>query len=248
MGKDWEPGDPPEEDDGGPSADPPGLIIALAKRAAAKLPDIAKIPPEQRGAFCEHAATIIADTQRNIITRGAFKEDGKGGAAIFEEIERAAVDLSHAVVKLTGAQFKFLQAAIDSVGNDHRGLLRGVPPPRLAAVPILALASSKFVGKNPRRSGQEGNVTDWEFQCLVYGLWMCARKYGGDLNASKRDGEFFGAMFKAIDAVRQYIIHVRVPSIFKRSQGATVVKIVTNAKKGIPPGREPTAVPKHLKK
>jgi hypothetical protein len=49
-------------------------------------------------------------------------------------------------------------------------------------------------------------------------------------------------------AVRQYIIHVRVPSIFKRSQGATVVKIVTNAKKGIPPGREPTAVPKHLKK
>jgi hypothetical protein len=164
-----------------------------------------------------------------------FQKGGGGDAAIFEEIERAAVDLARAVEKLTTVQLNFLQTNIDAAGSL---LNRSIPhpPPQLAAAPILAFACSRIVGKNPFRSGQEGNIIDWEFQYLVYFLWTCARKHGGDLNASKREGKFFGAMFKAIDVVRQHIVHDRVPSIFKPSHRATVVDIVTNAKKGIPPG------------
>jgi hypothetical protein len=242
MGKDREPRDPPEWDD-----DPDVHVkwFDIAGRAAAKLPDIAKIPPEQREAFCKHAAVIIAETQFGIFWRATllrhFQEGEQGGAAIFKEIEQAAVDLYRAVEKLTIAELHFLQAKIDTVGSSLKHI--SPPPPQLslAAVPILAFACSMLVGKNPYRSGQEGNVIDWEFQRLVYALWRCARKHGGNLNASKREGKFFGAMFKAIDVVRQHIVHDRVPSIFKPSQKATVVDIVTNAKKGIRPGIRMTA-------
>jgi hypothetical protein len=238
MGKDWEPRDPPEEDYGGQWFD-------IADRAAAKLPDIAKIPPEQREAFCKHAAVIIAETQFGILWRVSllrhFQEGGQGDVAIFKEIEQAAVDLARAVEKLTTAELYFLQAKIDTVASSLKHIPPTPPQLHLAAVPILASACSMLVGKNPNRSGQEGNVIDWEFQRLVYALWRCARKHGGDLNASKREGKFFGAMFKAIDVVRQHIVHDRVPSIFKPSQKATVVDIVTNAKRGILPGIRITA-------
>jgi hypothetical protein len=239
VGKDWEPGDPPpEENDGVEFA---AKIIDVAKRAAAQLPDIAKIPLEQREAFCERAAVIIADTQMDIISRDAlffFQEDGEGDAAVFEEIERAAVALNRAVGKLTTAQFNLLQGKLDDQGRAYsrHAEMRGMPLPTLVTVPLLAIACSKFVGKNALRSGQEGNVVDWEFQRLVHSLWTCAREHGGDLNASKNGGKFFGAMFKAIDVVRRHIVHIHVPPIFRPSQRATVVEIVADAKKGIPPG------------
>jgi hypothetical protein len=85
MGKDREPRDPPEWDDDPDLAE---KVVDLAKRATAKLPDIAKIPPEQREAFCKHAMGLIVNTQSDIILRGAllrhFQEGGQGDAAIFK--------------------------------------------------------------------------------------------------------------------------------------------------------------------
>ena len=96
------------------------MTMDFAKRAAAKLPDIARIPSEHREAFCEHAAVIIADTQLDIITqvrRRTFQDGGDADAAIFEETEQAAVDLLGAVNKLSIAQYNFLQAAIDAAAR-----------------------------------------------------------------------------------------------------------------------------------
>jgi hypothetical protein len=227
-------------------------IEEVARLAALRLADIAKIPSEHHGAFCEHMTWVIADTQCQIISRVTTLDYGGGGVTVFEEVEEAVVNLQRAVAKLTRAQEDYLQEVIQATAKQlcSQGFPppEQLPPPLLAALPILMIACSKCVGKNPFRGSQKGGIRDYEFQHLVYGAWVCAKKYGGELKAGKRNTEYYGEMFEAIDVLRRHIVSGPLRPIFRHGQEQTVVNIVADAKKGIHPGINPRLPPKHLQK
>jgi hypothetical protein len=156
------------------------------------------------------------------------------------------------VAKLAPAQECYLQEEIRETAKQlcSQGFPEQLPPPLLAALPLLIVACSKCVGKNPFRGSQKGGIRDYEFQHLVYSVWVCAKKYGGELKAGKRNTEYYGEMFDAIDVLCQHIVSGPMRPIFRHGQEQTVVNVVANAKKGIHPGRtsNPRLPPKHLQK
>jgi|EndMetStandDraft_3_1072993.scaffolds.fasta_scaffold22494_3 hypothetical protein len=219
-------------------------IAAMAEKAAAKiratrLSEIACVPPEKRDAFCKHVAEILLTARLTTVTRAQNRAD------VFEQVERAANELHNAVLALTNEQFNFLQGRIIAHtlwANERMG--QDFAPFRLATLPLFALACSDIVGKNPLRRGREGNIRDWEFRRFIWTLWECAREHGGDLNASKRENKYFGAMFKAVHILRDLWgeqLSKDDPPLFRPGQEQSIVNIVANAKKGVPPGTQNNA-------
>jgi hypothetical protein len=225
-----------------PSGGNEDKIAAMVERAAAnigatRLPEIAGVLPAKRDAFCRGVADIALTAGLAINARIHF------AAGTFERVERAANELNNAVLVLTTEQFDFLQWRINSIIlQAHRSSELAnlweyyCPPIRLAvALPLLAVACSDIVGKNPFRKGQEGNVRDWQFQCFIWDLWECAREHGGKLNATKRDKKYYGAMFKAVGILRD-LCGGAESHLFRPGQEQSIVKVVTDAKEGRPPG------------
>jgi hypothetical protein len=202
-------------------------LLKMAEQQAERLAEIARVEPRSRASFCEEVAGLIWGMQIDTINRSRYR------AEALDKVERAVNALVNAVWGLNKVERDYLQEKIDKFLSDKE-IKQGHPAYKLGNITIaLAAACIGAVGKNPLRTGKRGNAREWDLQVFIYDIWRIAKKHGGDLNASKREGKYYGAMFRAVEVLRPSFPRSH---LFRRGQGQTIVNIVTNAKRGIEPG------------
>jgi hypothetical protein len=171
-------------------------LLKAAEQQAERLAEIARVAPGSRVSFCESVAYLIYSLQMGAKNRSRYR------AEPLRKVERAVNALANAVQGLNKAELDYLQEGIYKILSDKE-VKPGHPAWKLKNITVaLGAVFIEVVGKNPSRAGKRGNARDWDLQLLIYYIWRKAKDHGGDLNASKREGKYYGAMFRAVEVLR----------------------------------------------
>jgi hypothetical protein len=185
------------------------LLSKSAEEAAlaSTLANIAKIPNDQRAAFCDKARVLIS-----VAYSCAHYEKGLQRIAQqkrFKELEAALLATRRALNGLSErGQALFAREVLLALHGHSRPLTwtdvgqQWVVIRRL--IRLMAVAAAKIANKDPNRKSGKGGTQNWVFLGFVLELWRCANKHGGELTAHCKNNIGSGSMFQALRALRPY--------------------------------------------